>query len=580
MISRLLQQEMVTGVVCGIVISTAATLLIPMLLGSKKVSKKVDPATVDLLTLWDQCPKPLQAVSNLLLSLSIVDNEAACAEQLRTVIKSKYLMYSSLATDPELLLELSKYCGKGELNGALWTRFTVQFNLYAGSVVAMGTDSQRETLYRTQDGGALGCFAFTECGAGVLSGAVVETTAVYDAKTGRFTIHSPTESSRKKWISQGMFAEYAVICANLMLENGTKNAGPHLFFARIQNRDPTTGAMTPLPGVTVTSLNKKTALLGLDNAFVAFEHFQVDHACLLSRFSSIDQATGAYSLHLPPGVNRMLDLLISRLLTGRICLSEATVNYALALMRRSWDFASERELWRGKKSKGQLISELPLMRAAFVDYSRALRVVSYFIEDSRGKVARCIREDNFTYEAVEAACISKFVGTSFAVDAISVLRKLLGSQALYAESFLGASSFVANATCAAEGDNTIMELKVVQDMFRGRTPLVPVGLLLRSLMHADGRRVVWAYLTKVGYAMMLREKALQEGQLLKDIAWCRAHMLIMDVWRKQGHADRLVMSTSGEDNGEGVQSRNPVPVEKFLCSYESILVHFPMPVQC
>lgn len=63
-------------------------------------------------------------------------------------------------------------------------------------------------------------------------------------------------------------------------------------------------------------------------------------------------------------------------------------------------------------------------------------------------MADCIRHDKFTDDVVEAACVSKFVGTSFSVDVSSVLRKLLGSQALYSESFLGASTFVANATCA------------------------------------------------------------------------------------------------------------------------------------
>lgn len=87
------------------------------------------------------------------------------------------------------------------MHGALWTRFTVQFNLYAGSVIAMGTENQRQAFYTTQPSGALGCFAFTECGAGVLSGAVIETTAHYDPKAKTFKIHSGTESSRKKWIS-------------------------------------------------------------------------------------------------------------------------------------------------------------------------------------------------------------------------------------------------------------------------------------------------------------------------------------------------------------------------------------------
>ena len=55
---------------------------------------------------------------------------------------------------------------------------------------------------------------------------------------------------------------------------------------------------------------------GLDNAFISFDKFSVPHEALLSRFSSIAEDTGAYTLALPKGVNRMLDLLISRLLTG------------------------------------------------------------------------------------------------------------------------------------------------------------------------------------------------------------------------------------------------------------------------
>ena len=53
-----------------------------------------------------------------------------------------------------------------------------------------------------QAAGELGCFAFTESGAGVLSGAGCETTAVYDATRDAFVINSPTTSSRKNWISQ------------------------------------------------------------------------------------------------------------------------------------------------------------------------------------------------------------------------------------------------------------------------------------------------------------------------------------------------------------------------------------------
>jgi hypothetical protein len=315
--------------------------------------------------------------------------------------------------------------------------------------------------------------------------------------------------------------------------------------------------MTPVAGVTMKSLPRKTALLGLDNAYISFDNFEVSHFALLNRFSSIVEHTGEYKLHLPKGVTRMVDLLISRLLTGRIVLSEFTSNYAIALYRHSYKFATNRTLWKGKSAIGKKVSELPLFNAAFINYSRSLKIIDFFIASSRDRVVECIKNDKFTNNVVEATCISKFVGTSFAVDSTSVLRKLLGSQALFQESFLGESSFVCNATCAAEGDNTIMELKIVQDMFRGRTSLMPFKLLLRSVWSSSyGRYVAWQYLCKIMYAMLIREKALNDGQLLKDIAWCRAHLLIIDTW-----------ITSGK------------PIE-WLESYSDILIRFPVPIQC
>ena len=134
------------------------------------------------------------------------DDEDVCADQMRQILAAKHLAYSTLATDPGLLLAASEHMYNAA-PGALWTRFTVSYNLYAGSVVALGSDEQRDELYATQGSGELGCFAFTELGAGVLSGAGVETTATFDSASDSFTIHSPTPSSKKTWISQGCQAE-------------------------------------------------------------------------------------------------------------------------------------------------------------------------------------------------------------------------------------------------------------------------------------------------------------------------------------------------------------------------------------
>jgi hypothetical protein len=149
--------------------------------------------------------------------------------------------------------------------------------------------------------------------------------------------------------------------------------------------------------------------------------------------------------------------------------------------------------------------------------SSSLTIVAHFIAHTREQVGECIRQSLFPADVIEAVCICKFVGTSFGVDAISALRKTLGSRALLEESRLGPSSFVANATCAAEGDNTIMELKIVGDLFKGgMKALFPKDLLLRSLKLSATRLLVIRYVLLVCYAMILGKSALNEGQLLRS----------------------------------------------------------------
>ena len=174
----------------------------------------------------------------------------------------------------------------------------MQYNLFAGTIVALGDVEQRTRLYAMQRSGDLGCFAFTEVGAGVLSGAGVETTATFDIKSDKFVLTSPTATAKKNWISQGIYAEHAVILAELVIDG--KKLGPHLFFTRIQNVDHKTGSLLPVKGVRISSLPEKSALAGLDNAYIEFDNFVISRTDLLSRFSSVD-AGGVFHLNLPTG---------------------------------------------------------------------------------------------------------------------------------------------------------------------------------------------------------------------------------------------------------------------------------------
>ena len=132
----------------------------------------------------------------------------------------------------------------------------MQFNLFAGTVLAVGNASQIASLEAMQAAGALGCFALTEKFAGVSSGMVVETTAEFDAARNEFVISTPSEGAKKNWISQGFVADKAVVVADLRV--GGASHGPHAFLTDFR----VGGALAP--GVRLADMGKKTVCNDLD----------------------------------------------------------------------------------------------------------------------------------------------------------------------------------------------------------------------------------------------------------------------------------------------------------------------------
>ena len=108
-----------------------------------------------------------------------------------------------------------------------------------------------------------------------------------------------------------------------------------------------------------------------------------------------------------------------------------------------------------------------------------------------------------------------------------------------------------------------MELKVVQDVVRGRTAKLPLALMARIAGTAAGRRATAFYLARFGRALLLRRRALQDGALLRDIAWARLHMRVVDVW----------LATKAAAGAAGAARR------AWLDSYERVLMRFPTPTQ-
>ena len=110
------------------------------------------------------------------------------AARLSQLIKADYLRPSALNSRRffaahRVLAKLSE--------GSLGIRLTCHFNLFVGTVAALGSDSQQAWIEEVHARGELGCFLLTESSAGVLSGLVVHTTATWDSESKAIVLNTP-----------------------------------------------------------------------------------------------------------------------------------------------------------------------------------------------------------------------------------------------------------------------------------------------------------------------------------------------------------------------------------------------------
>ena len=171
------------------------------------------------------------------------------AAVLRDLIGRNLLSYTDMRDNPERFFEAHRLLSK-RLVGGFGIRFTVQYNLFAGSILGLGGEAQVATLGQLQRERTLGCFALTEKGAGVNSGLVVNTTAIWDPVARNFVLHTPDELARKAWISQGLTASQMVVIADLIVAG--KSHGPHAFLMPLRDEH---GQLTP--GVQVGDMAAK-----------------------------------------------------------------------------------------------------------------------------------------------------------------------------------------------------------------------------------------------------------------------------------------------------------------------------------
>jgi acyl-CoA oxidase len=358
-----------------------------------------------------------------------------------------------------------EYGGEGDLGGfiagfetlafgdlSLMVKAGVQFGLFAGAILHLGTERHHERYLADAIGGRLlGCFAMTETGHGSNVQAL-GTTATYDASTGEFVVHTPTPAARKDYIGNAArHGRMAAVFAQLVV--GGETHGVHCLLVPIRSED---GA--PMPGVTLSDCGPKLGLNGVDNGRIVFDQVRVPREALLDRYAQVD-AEGNYISEIENADRRFFTML-GTLVQGRVSVGGAAINASKVALAIAIRYGAQRRQFGapGSAEEALLLDYrmhqrrlLPLLARTYALHFAQAELVDEFVrifDDSSNE------HDRRALEAQAAG--TKALGTWHATETIQVCREACGGAGYLAENRLATLKADTDVFTTFEGDNTVL----------------------------------------------------------------------------------------------------------------------------
>jgi acyl-CoA oxidase len=374
------------------------------------------------------------------------------AAQLREMSKSGVLRFTDLRDNPErffsahrILAEQSPLLGPG-----FWIRFTVHYNLFAGTVLAVGGEEHLQMLEEIQESGELGCFALTEQLAGVNSGLVVDTRITWDNDNQNFVLESVGGGANKNWISQGLVGDKAVVLADLNVNN--QSYGPHAFIMNLRENGKV------VDNVSLEDMGRKTVGNDLDNARIHFNSVRLPKSAMLNRYADIDD-NGDYVQKIK-GM-RTMEMIGQRLFSGRIAVAQAALEFRRKLFKMTKEYSDNKKCW--SPSGNPVLSDIPQLKSLYEEAKERGDELDRFVAICEEKLAMCLQEDILPpLELTEAIAVAKIRAVDESIEMCFRLKQEVGSYALMSGTGFEQMDFL---QCAkfAEGDSRILMLKMSRD---------------------------------------------------------------------------------------------------------------------
>jgi alkylation response protein AidB-like acyl-CoA dehydrogenase len=403
----------------------------------------------------DEWAKAWRNILGELLNFEGVISCEDAAERFRKLLKTGLLKQTDLANNPERFFMAHRLVSDHALRigPGFFIRFTVQYNLFSGTIVALGSEEQVASLDSMQRSGKLGCFGLTERFAGVNSGLIVNTIAEWDENKQMFRINSPDKGSEKNWISQGCTADVCVVIADLRI--GGKSYGPHAFLMDFRQN----GEL--VKGVTIGDMGVKTIGNDLDNAWIRFTDVWIPKSAMLSRYCTVE---GNQYIQKNKNV-KAIDMIAQRLYTGRVVIATSALIFSRILFQKTKEYSDDKKCW-APNDQPLSLSMIPQLKSLFLEADNKLSRMETYLTVCETRLRECLETKTLpSAELVEVIAVAKVKAVETAIDLCFRLKQEVGSYALKGGAGFEQTDYL--ICCKfAEGDSRILMQKLARDRMK------------------------------------------------------------------------------------------------------------------
>ena len=332
----------------------------------------------------------------------------------------------------------------GQIDGGLATKFTVQFNLFGGSLMALHTERHLPFMRRVDSLNVMGCFCFTELGYGN-NAPKMETTATYDNTTKQFTINSPSVQSQKYWITNGAcHANQAIVFAQTIV-NGV-NEGVNSFIVPIRDDN-----MKPSRGVMIEDMGVKMGLNPIDNGRLMFDHVKVPREAMLNKICDVTEE-GKFVSDIKKPSGRFFKV-ADRLLSGRLCIASMCIGATKMALFTTVRYSQQR-LAVGPSGE----SDTPIMSYQ-LQQNEILPLIARTIVLNFGHIqgkALFANPEDREHEVIKTLCCIKTFVSWNSEKVGRVTRERCGGGTYLLVNKIGLGVGGAHSGMTAEGDNSVL----------------------------------------------------------------------------------------------------------------------------